>query len=178
MTAIRRAIVWLCTAQIFLAGVAMVLMMVHICADAALRTLFNTSFPGTLEIVSFYYMVSVVFLPLAYIQLQRGHVIIELFTNGLSYRTNAVIDGIVYTLATIAMAYFTMAAFEKAVKMTELGEFVLGVILVYTWPARWLVVAGTGVMSIVYALSAIEEFATAFGKNARDPDTPDHGTAH
>lgn len=178
MTAIRRAIVFLCKAQICLAGIAMVLMMVQICADAALRTMFNSSAPGTLEIVSFYYMVSVVFLPLAYIQLQRGHVIIELFTSGLSDRTNAAIDGIVYVLATAAMGYFTYAAFEKALKMTELGEFVLGVILVYTWPARWFVVAGTGLMSVVYALSAVEEFATAFGKNKSGSDTPNHGTAH
>ena len=62
--------------------------------------------------------------------------------------------------------------------MTQLGEFVLGVILVFTWPARWLVVAGTGLMSIVYAMSAIEEFAVAFGKNDPDQNTPAHGTAH
>lgn len=178
MTAIRRAIVLLCKAQIGIAAIAMVLMMLQICADAALRTMFSSTVPGTLEIVSFYYMVSVVFLPLAYIQLHRGHVIIELFTAGLGPRTNAAIDGIVYVLATLAMGYFTMAAIEKAMAMTQLGEFVLGVILVFTWPARWLVVAGTGLMSIVYAMSAIEEFAIAFGKNDPDQNTPAHGTAH
>jgi len=178
MTAIRRVTVLLCKALMLIAGLAMVLMMVQICADAALRTLFDSSVPGTLEIVSFYYMVSVVFLPLAYIQLHRGHVIIELFTSGLSARTNAAIDAIVYTLAAFAMAYFAMAAFEKAIAMTQLGEFVLGVILVYTWPARWLVFAGTGLMSIVYALSAIEEFATALGKTSPENTEPPNGTAH
>ena len=178
MTAIRRVIVLLCRLQICLGGIAMIMMMVQICADAALRTLFNSSVPGTLEIVSFYYMVSVVFLPLAYIQLHRGHVIIELFTSSLSDRTNALIDAIVYTLAAVAMGYFTMAAVEKAMKMTTLGEFVLGVILVYTWPARWLVVAGTGLMSLVYAFTAIEEFARAFGRGDPDSDAPEHGTAH
>ena len=178
MTAISRVTVLLCKALMLIAGLAMVLMMVQICADAALRTLFDSSVPGTLEIVSYYYMVSVVFLPLAYIQLHRGHVIIELFTSGLSTRTNAAIDGIVYTLAAIALAYFSMAAFEKAIAMTQLGEFVLGVILVYTWPARWLVVAGTGLMSIVYALSAIEEFAVAFGKTNPENPEPPHGKAH
>lgn len=164
MTAIRRLIVILCKALIFIAALAMILMMVQICADAALRTMFDSTVPGTLEIVSFYYMVSVVFLPLAYIQLHRGHVIIELFTAGLSPRVNAAIDGVVCVIAALAMAYFTMAAFQKAMAMTNLGEFVLGVILVYTWPARWFVVAGTGLMSIVYLLSAIEEFAVASGK--------------
>ena len=39
MTAIRRAIVLLCKAQIGIAAIAMVLMMLQICADAALRAL-------------------------------------------------------------------------------------------------------------------------------------------
>lgn len=171
MTAIRRMIVYLCNALMVLAAVAMLLMMVQICMDAALRTLANSTMPGTLEIVSFYYMVSVVFLPLAYIQMHRGHVIIELFTDGLSDRTKSWLDGTVYTFAALAMGYFTMAAFNKAVAMTTLGEFVLGVMLIFTWPARWVVVAGTGLMSLVYALSAFEEFARALGRTPYDdPD--------
>jgi TRAP-type C4-dicarboxylate transport system permease small subunit len=166
MTAIRRVIVHLCNALMVIAAIAMLLMMFQICMDAALRLLANSTFPGTLEIVSFYYMVAVVFLPLAYIQLHRGHVIIELFTSGLRPRTVSWIDGTVYVLAALAMGFFTVAAFNKAVAMTTLGEFVLGVILVFTWPARWLVVAGTGLMSIVYALSAVEEYAHALGRSA------------
>ncbi|MDX2484976.1 MAG: TRAP transporter small permease [Pseudodonghicola sp.] len=171
MTAIRRLIIYLCNALMAIAAAAMILMMLQICADAAMRTIASSSVPGTLEIVSFYYMVSVVFLPLAYIQLHRGHVIIELFTTGLSVRATACLDGLVYTLAGLAMGYFTFAAFNKAIAMTHLGEFVLGVILVFTWPARWLVVAGTGLMSLVYALSAIEEFTRALGRNTPSDQT-------
>jgi len=163
MSALRRLVIFLCNTLMFIGGAGMLIMMLQVCADAAMRTLLNSSVPGTLEIVSFYYMVAVVFLPLAYIQLHRGHVIIELFTAGLGPRATSFLDGVVYLFATFAMAYFTMAAFLKAVAMTNLGEFVLGVILVFTWPARWLVVAGTGLMSIVYALSSVEEFSRAFG---------------
>ncbi len=171
MTVLRQIIVGLCNALMFIGATAMLMMMLQICMDAALRTLANSSFPGTLEIVSFYYMVSVVFLPLAYIQLHRGHVMIELFTTGLSSRATSVLDGVVYTFAAFAMAYFALAAFNKAIAMTQLGEFVLGVILVLTWPARWFVVAGTGLMSIVYAMSAVEEFAHAFGRGNSRPST-------
>ena len=164
MTAIRRVIIYACNTLMMLGGLALLMMMLQICMDAGMRTIAHSSVPGTLEIVSFYYMVAVVFLPLAYVQLHRGHVIIELFTSGLSPRKVSFIDAVVYTFAGIAMAYFTMAAFNKAVAMTNLGEFVLGVILVFTWPARWFVVAGTGLMSIVYLFSAIEEFSYAFGR--------------
>lgn len=167
MTALRWVITYLCNILMFIGGAAMMMMMIQICMDAAMRTLANSSVPGTLEIVSFYYMVAVVFLPLAYIQLHRGHVIIELFTAGLSPRANSFIDGLVYTFAAFAMAYFTWAAFNKAVAMTNLREFVLGIMLIFTWPARWFVVAGTGLMSIVYALNAVEEFTNVFGRSAR-----------
>ena len=166
MKAIRRLITYSCNILMFLGGIAMLMMMLQMCGDAAMRTFAQSSVPGTLEIVSFYYMVAVVFLPLAYTQLHREHVFIELFTSGLSPRANSFIDGLVFLFAACAMAYFTMAAFDKAVAMTNLGEFVLGIILVYTWPARWLVVAGTGLMSIVYLFSAIEEFAIALGRAA------------
>ena len=148
MAAIRRLITYACNTLMILGGLAMLMMMLQICMDAGMRTIAHSSVPGTLEIVSFYYMVAVVFLPLAYI------------------------DGLVYTFAGLAMAYFTMAAFNTAVAMTNLGEFVLGVILVFTWPARWFVVAGTGLMSIVYVFSAIEEFSYAFGRaTPKDPNS-------
>ncbi|MEB8386487.1 TRAP transporter small permease [Rhodobacteraceae bacterium KMM 6894] len=168
MTAIRRVITYSCNILMIIGGTAILMMMLQICMDAGMRTLASSSVPGTLEIVSFYYMVAVVFLPLAYIQLHRGHVIIELFTSGLRPRTVSFIDGLVYSFAAFAMGYFTMAAFNKAVAMTNLGEFVLGVILVFTWPARWFVVVGTGLMSIVYAFSALEEFIKAFGRGSPD----------
>jgi TRAP-type C4-dicarboxylate transport system permease small subunit len=165
----RRMIVFACNALMVIGAAAMILMMLQICADAGMRTLFNSSVPGTLEIVSFYYMVAVVFLPLGYIQLHRGHVIIELFTSGLGPRATSVLDGIVYTLAACAMAYFAWAAFNKAIAMNHLGEFVLGVILVLTWPARWMVFAGTALMAVVYALSAYDELAHAAGRGAPHP---------
>lgn len=170
--ALRRLITYACNGLMAIGAIALLFMMIQICMDAGMRTLARSSVPGTMEIVSFYYMVSVVFLPLAYVQLHREHVIIELFTSGLSLRATAWLDGLVYVIGAIAMGIFTVAAFNKAVAMTNLGEFVLGVILVYTWPARWLVVAGTGLFSLVYAFCAVEEFSRAMGRG------PDSETQH
>jgi hypothetical protein len=44
------------------------LMALHVIADVSCRYLLNQPLPGTIEIVSLYYMVAVIYLPLAYVQ--------------------------------------------------------------------------------------------------------------
>ncbi|MBW3095817.1 TRAP transporter small permease subunit [Pseudohoeflea coraliihabitans] len=162
--AIARRLAGLLSVVITLVGaVAMVLMMVHIIVDAVLRTFFASSAPGTTEFVSFYYMVAVTFLPLAYIQCLRGHVIIELFTGGLPPRVVHAIDGVVALVIAGAAGYFAFAAGWKAIAMTRAGEFVIGAILVETWPTRWFVVSGVGLLAVVALLQALDDLYTAAG---------------
>ncbi|MCC0021419.1 MAG: TRAP transporter small permease [Nitratireductor sp.] len=162
MAPLRRIVGLLCIVTSLVAAIAMVAMMFHIITDAILRNFFATSAPGTTEFVSFYYMVAVTFLPLAYIQAQRGHVIIEIFTQFLPARTRLVFDGLVALLISGAAGYFCYAATWKAIAMTRAGEFVIGMILVQTWPARWMVVIGMGLLSAVALLQAIDRLYASF----------------
>jgi len=163
MAQLRRIVSLLCVIVSLIAAIAMVAMVVHIIADAVLRNFFASSAPGTTEFVSFYYMVAVTFLPLAYIQNLRGHVIIEIFTQSLPARARLIIDGFVALIVAGAAGYFCYAASWKAIAMTKAGEFVIGTILVRTWPARWGVVIGVGLLATIALLQAIDRLATAFG---------------
>ena len=69
-------------------GVAIILLMLHVVADVMGRELFRFPLEGTLEIVSFYYMVAVTFFPLAYVCHNEGHISVELFTKNLPRRGN------------------------------------------------------------------------------------------
>lgn len=166
MIAAKRFVGFLSIAITLLGAVAILFMMVHIVADGLLRTFFSASVPGTLEFASFYYMVAVTFLPLAYIQVARGHVIVELFTGGLSRRTNYCIDGFIGLILAAGAAYFTYAAAWKALAMTRVGEFAIGTIILPTWPTRWFVVAGVGMLAIVAFVEAIDDLLTAFGRKS------------
>jgi|TARA_R110000737_G_scaffold19703_1_gene37994 TRAP-type C4-dicarboxylate transport system permease small subunit len=53
-------------------------MMLHICADVIARNLFRVSISVTAELVSRYYMVLTAFLPLAWLELRRDMVSVEL----------------------------------------------------------------------------------------------------
>ncbi|MEQ8322515.1 MAG: TRAP transporter small permease [Rhodospirillales bacterium] len=157
-------------ALLFLGAVAIVLMMSHVMVEVALRTLFDKSIPGTEEIVSGYYMVAVVFLPLAYVQLERGHVIIELFTLKAGPRLKAWMDGFVYVVCSGALGIFTYATFDKAINMTTKNEMWIGMIEVTIWPARWILPFGLGIMMMIMILQAIREFQSAItGERYQSP---------
>ena len=70
----------------YVGGVGIVLMMVHIVIDVLGREVVGTPLDGTTEIVSFYNMVAVTFLPLAFVAHHEGHILVELFTRGLGPR--------------------------------------------------------------------------------------------
>jgi len=158
---IKRLIDRLSSVLLVLGGIAMAVMMVNVAVDIVTRNLLRITVPGTLELVSYYYMVAVVFLPLAFVQRSRGHVMIELFTLWLPRRVNAFIDAIVYLLGAIGLGLFTYAAFGKAIYMTGVNEMQFGVIDVVVWPGRWFVPIGCGAMVLQLLLQATAEFVYA-----------------
>jgi len=161
---------WCATALVAIGSVTIITMMVHVMAEVAARTFFNTSIPGTEELVSGYYMVIVVFLPLGFVQLERGHVIIELFTLKASNWTKSLIDGVVYVICSGALAIYAYAGFNKAIEMTQKGEFWVGLVDVTVWPARWIMPIGVAVMGVIMFLQAIREFqAVKTGRGHHDP---------
>lgn len=153
----------------WIGSIAIIFMMLHTVAEAALRYMFAITIPGTEEIISGYYMVAVVFLPLALVQLERGHIMIELFTMWASPRVKALIDGLVYVACSGALAMMTYAAAGKAIEMTHKNEIWTGLIDVTIWPARWLYPLGTVVMMLVMIVQAAREFQWAItGRPYRD----------
>ena len=59
--------------------VCLILMMGHVVLDVFMKITFNSPIIGTLETVSYYYMVGAVFLPLAAVELKKENVHVDLF---------------------------------------------------------------------------------------------------
>ena len=134
------------------AGIFLVLMMIHVSLDVGMKYFFNAPVSGTIEVVTYYYMVSIVFLPLALVELRSEHIYVDLFLRPLSQKTQMWIYifgcllGIVYFSG---MAYQT---FFDAIKATVQKETVMSNYLFYVWPSRWAL--PVGMAGIVLALFA------------------------
>jgi TRAP-type C4-dicarboxylate transport system permease small subunit len=155
---------------VVISGIAISLMALHIVADVAGRYLFRAPLPGTVEFVSRYYMVVLVFLPLALVQQRDGHFVAGLFTDNLPLRAKQrliAVTQVAMAAVALLLAWRGVTAAEYA---TSTGEQVQAAeFVIMTWPGRWLVPLGLGLM----ALQALVKAARLF---AGDPsDTRDQG---
>lgn len=148
-----------------LGAACVVAMMAMVMLDVTLRELVSWPIPGTNEMVSYYYMVGSVFLPLALVQRERGHVMIELFTLWMPPRGRSAMDAVVLVVCAIAMILFAHAGLEKAIMMTERDEYRVGLTDVAVWPSRWFVPFGCGAMALVMLLQAAREVMYAAGRS-------------
>ena len=140
------------------------LMMLHVTIDVAAKYLFNHPLEGTIEIVSGYYMVAVSFLPLAYIAKHEGHIIVELFTRGLSPRGALRLDGVVNILTFLYLGLFTWKTTTAAIEQTAVGElWETATGFVHMWPSRWVLPAGCLLMTIYVAVRISRDLS-------RDPE--------
>ena len=138
-----------------LAGVSLILMMLQTVADVVLRFLFNMPIEGNLEIVSYYHMVAVVFLPLGLVELRHEHINVDLFIAYLSRRNR----NIFYVVASMIGIVFVSMLFYRslldAVTATRINDVIMGAVLITVWPAKWALPIGFGCLLLAIATNVV-----------------------
>ena len=135
----------------YVAGTVTVLMMLHITADVFMRQGFNAPITGTFEIAANYYMVPVMYLPMAYVSLTEGQIIVELFTRGFSEKTLLKWDAVVHGLTVIYVLIFTFYTGDMAIEQTVTGEVMeVGDDFMAVWPSRWMLPIAFGMMALYH----------------------------
>lgn len=143
-----------------LAGFCLSLMMLQIVIDVGLKYFFNSPIEGNLEVVSFYYMVGVVFLPLAMVELRHEHINVDLFIQMLPKRGRSY----VYVFGCgVSLVFFGVLAYQTfldAIHATKINEVMMGSIYVTVWPSRWFLPVGfilIGLAIVVHAVKALRD---------------------
>ena len=150
-------------ALLALGAVIIALMAIHVIADVSSRFLFNQPLPGTIEIVSLYYMVATIYLPLAYVQSRHQHIVVHQFTDWLPAPARLAMDGLAGILATVVLALLSWRGVMEAMRATEVGqESIAGVYAIASWPPRWFVPLGLGVMALQTITQSMRDFIGAF----------------
>lgn len=152
-----------------LAGAAaVVIMTLHVAAGIVSRAAFGASLTGTVEIVSYYYMVFIAFAPWAFAQSLREHIAVDALVGLMSDRVR-VATQIFATFASLAVTgVIAWALVDQAIRQTGYGEHVVsGIVDVPVWPARWVAVAGAVAMIVVLVTQLLNPAGIAEAERRR-----------
>lgn len=148
--------------------VVVAVMCLHIVVEIIANAVFRSPIEGTPEIVARWYMVAIVFLPLAVLHQRGDHISAPLFTSRLGPRSQAALD-VVINAAMVGIAFlltwYTIGEAWDATTRNERIELVNGAIP--TWPLRWVVPLGFGTLALT-ALLMIPVKIAAVAKGPRD----------
>lgn len=169
MVAIERLLGLIASALMLVRGLALVAMMVHVTVDVVGKYFFNAPVPVTLEMVSNYYMVAVVFLPLGAVERAGGNIHVELVYAALPRLGRRLLDVLAYGLGAVFFWMLTSATWRVAVRKFEVGEFIMGSYSVIIWPSRFLVPVGAALITAMLVLKLVRS-ALAIVRPGLDPD--------
>jgi TRAP-type C4-dicarboxylate transport system permease small subunit len=130
-------------ALIALAALCALLMMLHVSADLFSRFVLGKQFQGTIEIVSAYYMVALVFFPLACVDRMGANISADVFTNLMSPRVRALsarFTDVVTLICIGALVYFS--AREALIRTADGEVWRSGEFLIPVWCSRWFLPLG------------------------------------
>ena len=155
-------------------------MMVHVTLDVALKYLINTPIQGTLEITAYYYMVSIVVLPMAFVELTRQSIAVDLFYQMMPQGMQVVVTAFVLLLSAIGYGGLAYIAWPDALESLAKKEIVMGTVNIYIWPPRFLL---PGALALAALVCLYHLFRLLTDEKARneltaihqvDPDTEVH----
>jgi TRAP-type C4-dicarboxylate transport system permease small subunit len=145
------------TLVMWLAILAGFLMMAHVSVDVIGRTVFNRPLTGTSEIVTYWYMVTVAYLPWMWLARNDGHIKVDFFVRMLPEATAFWLDVVVRLGLVAYLALFTWQTWLQAIRQTERGEIQqAGTIYLPVWPTRWLLPLAGGLMALWVVLAVVD----------------------
>lgn len=133
------------------------LMMLHVVADVIGRQLLSSPAPATTEVVAFYYMVAVVFLPLPFVELKQQNIVVDIFYNFAPAKAQRVMRALVEITSIIFFGLMTFASAGHALKAYAKGEMVQGYYQVAIWPSRFALPLSFGLVTLILIVRLISE---------------------
>lgn len=139
------------------AGIGVLAMMLHVCGDILWRIFAGSSLPATVEIVSYYYMVLVAFLPLAWVERKRSMITVELLEFALSPALQRISDALVAIAGCCIYAVLAIATWQTALRNYDTGTFVIALqAKIVTWPGYFLPPVGFALAALILVVRLLQ----------------------
>lgn len=145
----RNPLEWLSEALLSVTAIPILAMMVHVTLDVALKYLASTPIQGTLEITAYYYMVSIVVLPMAFVELTRQSIVVDLFYQMMPGWAQIATTALVFLLSAAGYGGLAWISWPDALEAFEKKEIVMGTVNIYIWPARFVLPGALAVATLV-----------------------------
>ncbi|SEO33145.1 TRAP-type C4-dicarboxylate transport system, small permease component [Salinihabitans flavidus] len=152
-----------------LAAFCLTAMMLHICMDVVGRFAFSRPLPSTIEIVAEWWMPALIFLPMVAVARHHENITVDLFYDRSGPKMRAFMNLMSNACFTVFLGFIAWGAGEQALRAYGEGEYIVGMIPVVTWPARFfLPVAATltGLLTFMRALRALRHLTAGPGHDA------------
>lgn len=135
-----------------LGALGIALMMIHVTLDVALRYMFDAPLPGTIAIVSYYYMVIAAFIPLAFTEQKGAHISVEVITERLPGWIQRHLAGWSYLVSTVVFGMLAVRTWGEAITKMNIGaSIVQGETSIPLWPSYFFLPIGFGLMFLIVA---------------------------
>lgn len=119
-------------------SMVLVVMMLHIVANAVLRHFFDEPIYGTNEVVAFWYLPAVVLLGIPAAQLRNEQITVTLVVDHISRKSALVFKVFASVLGVLMSLGFAWFGLHEALAKMEIGA-TAGVVDVIAWPVYFLV---------------------------------------
>lgn len=128
---------------LFGGSLAIVTMACHIFLDIIGKSFFAYPLTGTLELVTYYYMVACTFLALPFVQQQQANITADLIAPLLGRRLRRICDTAAAAITTLFFLVAGAASLVVAWERSLRGETVDATLFeLWLWPSRWMPVYG------------------------------------
>lgn len=134
--------------------VVMFIMMIHITANALMRTFARSPLPNTLEITEYWYMPIIVFIGFVAAQMRGEHTKADFIFNALPKVTHRYVLGVAYAAISIVCVGFAWFGFQEAMTAFEVRRMA-GSSHVVSWPTYFLPPLAFGVMIVQFAYASV-----------------------
>lgn len=143
---------------------AVALMMLHISIDVVAKYILRVPMPGTITVVSNYYMIIVSFLPLAFTERRNAHISVEVLVEHFPMNTQRGLNVLSLIICALVFGALAWQSFIEANRAFAVGTFEIEMDRkVPTWPSRYLLPLGCALMTVTLVVKIV----IALGRRSR-----------
>lgn len=140
---------------VLVAGIAVMLMLAITTLSVLGRYVIGAPIPDDV-VMNEFLMVFVVFLPFAFVQSQRDHIMVTLFTDKLSDRAKLILDAFGFLLGFAFFAIMTYSAFHYFLDAWITGNYMEGPLSLPEWPVRFIFFVGILMFTLRFAIDVVK----------------------